>query len=100
MKNYELFTKTFDGLMAEELWAMPEEKFLIWLNADVQNPFKTWRDEPATEKQISYCHELSEHSPYNIPQFTGKTKGEASDYIDKYSKDAHTNEWAIEHGYC
>lgn len=97
MNNAELFRKTFNGLMATELWAMPEKDFLVWLNTEVKAT--SWRDDPVTEKQLDYCHELSENSPYNIPQFNGRTKGEASDYIDKYAKQAHESAWAIEHGY-
>ena len=46
--------------------------------------FGTWTNEPATEKQISYIKAMQEHSPYPIPKFEGKTKGEAAEYIDKY----------------
>ena len=49
----------------------------------------TWRDEKATENQLRYISELQEFSEYVIPVFTGTTKGEASDYIDKWSKKAH-----------
>lgn len=34
MTNAEKF-KQFFGIYATELWAMPEEKFLEWLNAEV-----------------------------------------------------------------
>lgn len=33
MNNAELFEKIF-GIYATELWAMPESKFLKWLNAE------------------------------------------------------------------
>ena len=59
----------------------------------------SWRDEPATEKQLRYCQEIYENSEYYPPQFMGTTKGEASDYIDKHARLAHENLWAIEHGY-
>ena len=48
-----------------------------------------WRDDKPTEKQIAYIAELHEFSEYPLPDFNGKTKGEASDYIDKYSAIAH-----------
>ncbi len=58
-----------------------------------------WRDDPATEKQLNYIIEMREFSPYNLPEFNGKTKGEAFEYINKYSKLAHENIWAIQNGY-
>lgn len=58
-----------------------------------------WRKETITEKQLKYIHEMQENSEYHLPDFTGTTKGEASEYIDKYSKLAHESMWAIEHGY-
>lgn len=48
-----------------------------------------WRDEPATEKQIAYIQEMHEFSEFPIPYFSGTTKGEASDYINRWSKTAH-----------
>lgn len=48
-----------------------------------------WRDEAVTEKQIAYIRDMQEFSAYPIPVFTGTTKGEASDYINKYRKLAH-----------
>lgn len=60
---------------------------------------KDWRNEKATEKQLAYISEMQEFSPYPLPAFTGSTKGEAADYIDKWRKLAHESTWAIEHGY-
>lgn len=48
-----------------------------------------WRTDPATKKQLAYIQEMQEFSDFPIPQFTGSTKGEASDYIDRWSKTAH-----------
>ncbi|MBR3239128.1 MAG: hypothetical protein IKF99_11890 [Oscillospiraceae bacterium] len=48
-----------------------------------------WRNDPATEKQLAYIQEMQEFSDFPIPQFTGDTKGEASDYIDRWSGTAH-----------
>ena len=48
-----------------------------------------WRNDPATEKQLAYIEEMQEFSDFPIPRFTGRTKGEASDYIDRWSKTAH-----------
>lgn len=60
---------------------------------------KNWRDDAITEKQREYIVEMQEFSPYPLPEFTGTTKGEAADYIDKWAKLAHESTWAIEHGY-
>lgn len=59
----------------------------------------TWRDEPPTQRQLCHIAELNEFSPYPLPPFDGTTKGEASDYIDRWTKMAHENPWAIDHGY-
>ena len=48
-----------------------------------------WRNDPATKKQLAYIKEMQEFSDFPIPRFTGSTKGEASDYIDRWSKTAH-----------
>lgn len=48
-----------------------------------------WRDDKATEKQLRYIAEMQEFSEYVLPDFTGTTKGEAADYIDKWNKLAH-----------
>lgn len=48
-----------------------------------------WRDEPITEKQAALIAEMNEFSEYPLPRFTGKTKGEASDWIDKNIRLAH-----------
>ena len=48
-----------------------------------------WRSDPATEKQLAYIQEMQDFSDFHIPQFTGSTKGEASDYIDRWSETAH-----------
>ena len=59
-----------------------------------------WRDKQPTEKQIELIKEM--HSYCRIPDFEGKTRGEASDYIDKYMdiyKLETTSAWCLEHGY-
>ena len=48
-----------------------------------------WRDKPITEKQWQCIEDMQEFSCYDIPAFTGTTRGEASDYIDKWGKLAH-----------
>ena len=49
----------------------------------------SWRDKPITEKQKECIAEMQEFSYYPIPIFDGTTRGEASDYIDKYGKLAY-----------
>ena len=48
-----------------------------------------WRNDPVTEKQLAYIQEMHDFSDFPIPVFTGTTKGEASDFIDRWSKVAH-----------
>lgn len=50
---------------------------------------KSWRNDKITEKQKQLIDDMMEFSSYPIPRFTGSTKGEASDYIDKYVELAH-----------
>lgn len=49
-----------------------------------------WRNDKATEKQLQYIAEMHEFSDYPLPEFEGHTKGEAAEYIDKWSKLAHS----------
>lgn len=58
-----------------------------------------WRDEPITEKQKEFIESSMDFSVYPLPKFEGTTKGEASDWIDKYGKLATEDVWAVEHGY-
>lgn len=48
-----------------------------------------WRNEPITEKQKQCIADMQEFSAYPLPKFEGMTKGEASDYIDKWGKLAY-----------
>lgn len=50
-----------------------------------------WRQDPLTEKQKELIEKMQEFSYFPIPRFTGKTKGEASDYIERYGQQAHEN---------
>lgn len=45
-------------------------------------------DKP-TEKQLQYIADMQEFSCYPLPKFDGKTKKEASEYIEKWHKLAH-----------
>lgn len=58
-----------------------------------------WRNKPITDKQRECIKGIYENCEYSIPYFEGKTRGEASDYIDRYIKMSHESLWAIEHGY-
>lgn len=50
-----------------------------------------WRDKEMTEAQKQLIADMNEFSSYPLPKFTGTTRGEASDYIDKYRELAHEN---------
>ena len=56
-----------------------------WIGVSMNN----WRNDLPTEEQIVYIKEMQEFSEFPLPKFEGKTKGEASDYIDKWIKTAH-----------
>ena len=58
-----------------------------------------WRNDPITDRQKTCIEAMMEFSAYNIPKFTGTTKGEASDYIDKYGKLAHEDVNSSTYGY-
>jgi len=49
----------------------------------------SWRELEITQKQADCIADMQEFSPYPIPKFEGKTRGEAADYIDRYGKMAH-----------
>lgn len=59
----------------------------------------SWRDKEPTQKQLDLIAEMQEFSEYPLPSFTGSTRGDASDYIQKYGELAHESAWAITHGY-
>ena len=48
-----------------------------------------WRAEKATEEQLALIADMMEFSEMPIPVFTGTTKGEAADYINKWMGTAH-----------
>jgi len=56
-------------------------------NTDNISKNASWRNDPVTEKQINLIMQMEEDAGMNgaIPllPFTGKTKGEASDWIDE-----------------
>lgn len=58
-----------------------------------------WRNDPLTEKQKKYIEDMQEFCAYPIPAFKGTTKGEAAEYIEKYSKLAHEDVNSPMYGY-
>ena len=58
-----------------------------------------WRDDPITDKQKALINMIMEYSAYSPPAFKGTTKGEASDYIDKYAKLAFEDTASPFYGY-
>ena len=60
---------------------------------------RNWRQEPITKKQKTYIAEMQKVSHFPLPQFEGKTKGEAWDYINKYNELTYINLWSIINGY-
>lgn len=61
--------------------------------------FTDWKNEPATDKQLTYIAEMQEFSAFPIPKFTGTTKGEACNYVEKYSIMSNKDDSdMIEHG--
>lgn len=59
----------------------------------------SWRTLSPTQKQLELIAEMQEFSDYPLPKFEGKTRGEASDYIDKWGKLAHesVNRWTSQY---
>lgn len=51
----------------------------------------SWRDEEITANQLQLISVIQEFCLFSVPKFDGKTKGEASDYIDKYARLAFDN---------
>ena len=51
----------------------------------------SWRDDPVTEKQLEMIKNMHEFSDWPLPKFTGKTKGEAADYIDTWIAKANSS---------
>ena len=49
-----------------------------------------WRNLPPTQKQLDYIAELCEMSDHPLPRYEGKTRGEASDWINANASSAHT----------
>lgn len=58
-----------------------------------------WREDAITDKQRKCIEEMQEFSYYPLPKFNGTTKGEASDYINKFSELAHEDVNAPTFGY-
>ena len=61
--------------------------------------FDDWKNQPATAKQLEYIQYIQAFAIPGVPEFTGKTKGEAAFYINKYADRLYKNEWAMVNGY-
>lgn len=59
---------------------------------------KSWRDDPTTKRQLAYIEEMCEYSTFPLPPFVGTTKGEACNYIGRWSKAAHEGFGFAGHG--
>ena len=55
-------------------------------------------DKP-TQKQLDYIADMQEFSSYSLPKFTGTTKKEANEYIDKWRELAHEDTSSPMFGY-
>lgn len=62
-----------------------KEEHPTWRNDVVTD----WRNDPVTDKQKRLIAEMNEFSEFPLPPFTGKTKGEASDYISANLSKSH-----------
>ena len=59
--------------------------------------FMSWRDDPITPKQKEYIADLLEFSLLPLEEFTGTTRGEAADWIDRNADRAHDRSWEEGH---
>lgn len=58
---------------------------------NVPGKWKLETDTPPTQKQLEYILALRENSHYPLPEFTGTTKREASEWISKNINLAYEN---------
>lgn len=49
------------------------------------NSRETWKQDKITLSQSNYIMKMTKDHP-ELPAFTGKTKGEAAEYIEKHKK--------------
>ena len=73
MTNSEKFKQLF-GIYATELWAMPEEKFLEWLNAEALEQQERdsnkrcetckYKNLPVSENPCDECYFASDYEDY------------------------------------
>lgn len=62
MTNAELFKQTF-GRYATDVWSLPEDEFLKWLNADVQQKTGHWEQYGNSWEDKFKCSECGEEQP-------------------------------------
>lgn len=77
MTNGDLFRVIF-RMYSTELWAMPEQEFLDWMNTEVSEPIIA--DKP-TDKQIKYAGYLAHRMCVPLP--SEFTKAAYSEFISK-----------------
>lgn len=58
-----------------------------------------WRNDPHTEKQLNLILEMHEFSEIPLPEYTGKTKGDAADFINKWISTSHERIYNIRDDY-
>ena len=58
-----------------------------------------WKNLPITAKQKECIESMQEFSCYPLPEFTGETREEAVEYINKYGKLAHEDVNSPKFGY-
>lgn len=68
-----------------------------FVNTSLKN-IGNWREDPPTQSQLDYIKHIWEESNVPLKPFTGKTKGEAAEWIAKnrycgYHSTADTYEW-------
>lgn len=53
-----------------------------FVNTSLKN-IRTWQDDPPSQSQLDYIKYIWEESDMPLNPFTGKTKGEAAEWIAK-----------------
>ena len=86
MNNAEKFKQIFD-LYATELWAMPEEKFLEWLNAEALEKQEQDRWIPITER-------MPEENDFVLVTVSGEDV-RGCEWKDSMALAVWTNQWNL-----
>ena len=86
MNNAEKFKQLF-GIYATELWAMPEEKFLEWLNAEALEKQEQDRWIPITEQ-------MPEENDFVLVTVSGEDV-RGCEWKDSMALAVWTNQWNL-----